>query len=75
MMPVPAQFRQGLSLPDGCFTLPVPSQIVQVCLVVMQSSIRFDDDGCHLGCVGGALVSFDGDAASRGTHHGIMALV
>jgi hypothetical protein len=38
IIPVPAQFRQGISLPDGCFTHPLPLQIVQVCFAVINFS-------------------------------------
>jgi hypothetical protein len=41
IIPVPAQFWQRISFPDGCFTDPLPSQIVQVCFVVINpSSVR-----------------------------------
>jgi hypothetical protein len=36
IIPVPAQFWQGISLPEGCFSDPLPSQIEQVCFVVIK---------------------------------------
>jgi hypothetical protein len=36
MVPCPPQFWQEISLPEGCFTDPLPPQIVQVCFVVIK---------------------------------------
>jgi hypothetical protein len=43
IMPVPAQFWQGISLPDGCFTDPLPSRIEQLCFVVINPLLDLNE--------------------------------